>query len=697
MTVSNVHDLPCVPSADTMHAVVQRIFEHAGQLDGLIEIGTTDTRKGLKPPHPLNGGRKFSLAALDEAVEYAALQNANQNCNVYFSAGVCRVGSYEFSRATDADIKCVVACWVDLDAHGALQAAINIAESFALRPNLITYTGATPALRGQMWWIFDEPCADLALHRRLQIALVSKFGGDPSVINPSRVMRLCGSVAWPIKADRVLELTGIYADAEARAEPYSMDEFVLKMTRFGGLEAVAETSRPARAPGLPGAPSNVLDFSVAEPSYDLDGLIKRAAEPSQWHRHALLATAHLLGRGTPPDVVIELLTPALQQPGFSYVDTRNELGVMVQGALKRGLYHEAPPAPPIVAPGLGAAVEHRPSPFVSIDQLLQLPPPEWLVEGLLIETGVSGLFGAPGSFKSFVALDLGLSIAHGIDWHGRGVKQKRVLYICAEGQYGFGVRGLVWREHRAPGLTTDNFQILPLPVNFLDPACVDQFLQAVAAHTSGFDVFIVDTLARNFGEGDENSTKDMNAFVAGVSKLARAGAHVLVVHHVGKDAGKDERGSSAFRGALDGALRLDRDELSERVTLSVKKQKDGPEAEPISLVCVLAEAVHPLTGEIVTSRIPVLDEPVVRTDAVQAATESGVKLTRKQREALAVIDEGFVTLSTIAARLEVDKSNLRRVLNGLVGLSLITLDGDGFYRAAMPVSERKMTTDDHAK
>ena len=697
MTVSNVHDLPCTPHADTMFDVVQRIFANvdAGS-QAMVEIAWTDARA----PHALNAGELYELGQLEEAVDKAAQINAIPNCNVYFSAGLRSQGSYRHARASDVNVRQVVAVWADFDAAGAMSAAHAIAAQHDLAPNLVTFTGNDPHLRGQFWWILDEPTEDLALHRAIVSAIARHMGGDISVINPSRVMRLIGSVAWPLKAGRVLEMTGML-EGGTRVAPYSMDEIAGKLERAGWLERPEASPPRVTASGLVAAPgaqsNNVLDFSVAEPSYDLDGLIARAAEPSQWHRHALLATAHLLGRGTPPDVVIELLTTRLQQPGFSYVDTRNELGVMVQGALRRGLYHEAPAIP--LAPAAPVSAVQRTSPFVSIDQLLQLPPPEWLVEGLLIETGVSGLFGAPGSFKSFIALDLGLSIAHGIEWHGLRVKQKRVLYICAEGQYGFGVRGLVWREHRVAGQAVDPaaFSILPLPVNFLDPACVEQFLAAVAEHTSGFDVFIVDTLARNFGPGDENSTKDMNAFIAGISVLARGGAHVMIVHHVGKDATKDERGSSAFRGALDGALRLDRDELSERVTLSVKKQKDGPEAEPISLVCVLAEAVHPLTGETVTSRIPVLDAPVVRTDAVQAATESGVKLTRKQREALAVIDEGFVTLSTIAARLEVDKSNLRRVLQGLVGLSLITLDGDGFYRAAMPVSERKMTTDDHGK
>jgi len=654
-----------------MHDVIQRIFAHTGGLDGMVEIGFTDARKGLEPPHPLNSGRKFRLADLDEAVEFAAKQNANQNCNVYFSAGICHVGAYEFSRAADTNIHYVAACWVDLDAPGSLANAINIAESMALRPNLVTFTGNDPTPRGQMWWVFDEPTADLDLHRRLQMALASKFNSDPSVINPSRVMRLAGGVAWPIKAGRSLEMTGLVDDAATRPAPYAIEEFVTKMERFGGMGPAQ--AKAERAPRV-STGDNVLDFSRAAATHDVAGLIAGAALPNQWHRHALLLTAHVLGRGTPPDVAQELLTGSLQQPGFSYEQTWAEVGVMIGGAERR--FGRAPVQQPGIITADPGAIPA--SPFLTVDELLDLPPAEWMVDGYLPTHGMSALFAPPGAFKSFLAVDLALSVAYGLPWHGLATRQRKTLYVVSEGKHGFGRRVRGWQEHRAGGAATDQFMLLPAPVNFLDPGCVDDLIRAIGDHLGGVGFIVLDTLARNFGPGDENSTKDMNAYVAGTTRLAERGCHVLHVHHTGKDSDKGERGSSALRGALDASLKIDREKGSDVATLYVTKQKDGPEARPLRMTFPVCFASHPRTGEVFETRVATLaGEAAVAP--VAEAPDTG-KLSGLQRELMEHIRLGVGSVTVLTKITGGDKpANIRRALERLAARRLIEEDANGFW------------------
>src|SRR5438034_1345408 len=68
----------------------------------------------------------------------------------------------------------------------------------------------------------------------------------------------------------------------------------------------------------------------------------------------------------------------------------------------------------------------------------------------------------------------------------------------------------------------------------------------------------VDTLARCFVGGEENSAKDMGLFVAGLDRLrAATGAAVLVVHHTGRESGR-ERGSTALSGAVDTLMVIER-------------------------------------------------------------------------------------------------------------------------------------------
>ena len=48
------------------------------------------------------------------------------------------------------------------------------------------------------------------------------------------------------------------------------------------------------------------------------------------------------------------------------------------------------------------------------------------------------------TFKSFVALDMACCVAIGRPWHGRAVKQGRVLYCVGEGAAGFPKRLRAW-------------------------------------------------------------------------------------------------------------------------------------------------------------------------------------------------------------------------------------------------------------
>lgn len=656
-------DLPCQPNGDAVQAFLHRLFAHAGQR-GLIELSWTAT----KAPHKLEHARLYDLADLDELGEFAAAQNLSPNRNVYVSAGLRREGADRRHRATDRDVLACVALWADFDAAGGLSSAIAAAERAQLTPSIIVHTGHEPHLRGQLWWILEEPCGDMVQHMRLMRALTRALGGDPSIVNPSRVMRIAGSVAWPLKAGRQLEITALDEETDTRANPYSLEEIEQKLERMNAF--VAEPT------------AQVLDFNAAEPQLDLDDLVLRAKQVGLWHKSALQASAHLLGRGTPPDVTLDMLTPLLRQPGYTNLQTRNDLRTMIDGALKRGIYQSRDVEPPLVdvpVSGASSPLKSAPlNPFQSIDQLIDMPPVEWIIENYLPELGMSALYGPPGVFKSFVALDMGLSVAYGLPWHGMTVKQRRVLYVCAEGQHGLGTRALVWREHRAQGQRTDQFHVLPVPVNFLDPACVEQLITAISAHLGGVGLTIIDTLARNFGTGDENSTKDMKAYIDGAAMLIAMGSHVCHVHHSGKDDSKDERGSSAFRGALDTVLKLHREPGADLVTLYMQKQKDAPEALPMRLTVPIAEGVHPRTGEIVTSRVPTV--AAVLGEGAMDPADARAGLSTLQLKLLDLIGAGVSSVSILTSEAGTKKTNVTRALARLFERGLARSDENGFWK-----------------
>ena len=219
---------------------------------------------------------------------------------------------------------------------------------------------------------------------------------------------------------------------------------------------------------------------------------------------------------------------------------------------------------------------------------IQDEPVEWLIQDVLPRKGFSALFGPPGSFKSFVALDIAHSIATGTPWMGKEVSTPgAVLYICGEGHGGVGARIRACRLHHRtePGAkvyvirhqlnlrsSKEDIQQLHLAISNL-----------VQREEIRFELVQVDTLARAFGGGNENDSSDMGAFIASLSKIQRLlDCALQIVHHVGKDITKGLRGHSSLLGALDTELELQRldaalqdNQYAGSGNITITKQKDG--------------------------------------------------------------------------------------------------------------------------
>lgn len=208
------------------------------------------------------------------------------------------------------------------------------------------------------------------------------------------------------------------------------------------------------------------------------------------------------------------------------------------------------------------------------DELVRLPTPTWLIQGVLPSNGLIGLVGAPKSFKSFVALDCGCHISLGLDWHGRTVQEGPVVYIYAEGVSGLRQRVAAWKRYARLDSALD-VMFLPQRVSLNDEADARDLIEAIEKKLQGRRpaLVIIDTLNRNFS-GNENSSQDMGAFVRGCDLIREAtGAAVLVVHHKGHGADDRSRGSSVFEAACDTVILCTRDD--DRVTLDCKWMKDA--------------------------------------------------------------------------------------------------------------------------
>ena len=218
----------------------------------------------------------------------------------------------------------------------------------------------------------------------------------------------------------------------------------------------------------------------------------------------------------------------------------------------------------------------------TVEELESLPDPAWLLEGLLPQSALAELYGKFAVGKSFLALDWALSVAAGVPWLGRSMSQADVVYVSAEGGAGLKKRIAAWRT-KHPETDLSRFRAILAPVNMLDPKDVKALVQVIKDAPCEPSLVVIDTLARCFGDGDENAAVDMNRFVAGTDWIRAKfpGATVLVIHHSGKKANQGDRGSNALRAAADTVMKLTG--KGKALTLECEKQKDWEHFENIGL------------------------------------------------------------------------------------------------------------------
>ena len=98
-----------------------------------------------------------------------------------------------------------VSLWNDWDAPGEFERAREAYQ--AAKPNFGIITGTEPSLRTQAFWRLDEAITSPDDLEAALAGIQAVLGGDPTVIDAARLMRLPGSVAWAkSKAGRVDEI-----------------------------------------------------------------------------------------------------------------------------------------------------------------------------------------------------------------------------------------------------------------------------------------------------------------------------------------------------------------------------------------------------------------------------------------------------------------------------------------------------------
>lgn len=224
-------------------------------------------------------------------------------------------------------------------------------------------------------------------------------------------------------------------------------------------------------------------------------------------------------------------------------------------------------------------------PLLRPAELMGRPRPEFLVERHIPQNSLGFLVAAPGVGKSFMAQDLGLTIAAGMDeWHGEKIHRSgdgSVIYIASEGSFDLPLRIGAWCSfHGLDVGAVDRFRVLEAAVNFMDASSVEKLLRSVSSVGVRPALIVVDTVSRALPGADENMQKDMTMFVAACDRLRTAyGCAVMGLHHTSR-AG-NMRGSTVLSGAGDFIMELEREKedtgRSLIGTMTMAKQKAAPD------------------------------------------------------------------------------------------------------------------------
>lgn len=299
-----------IPQANVILSHLEHLFgDIPASIEGLIEYGWT---AGNDPRHPLNQARLLDCGGFDQAAHDIAQLNEVEFQNGYVGLGLRRPDASRSHRAKADDTTCLVAIWADLDSVGSPTHAIGLLSAVGLQPTLVVQTGEHPHLRVQMVWKLETPTQELGRAKLILRRLADLLGGDRSVCNVDRLLRVAGTVAWPIKPGRVPELTRLRLDFATRVEPYTLDEIERRLRSIDlllGGPSEGQSARPTQ-----------------------DERLRKSKTPHSWHDNVRDHIAHEIQAGLGVEAIVDS-AERYRLKGYSLEDTERDVRKMAEGAV----------------------------------------------------------------------------------------------------------------------------------------------------------------------------------------------------------------------------------------------------------------------------------------------------------------------------------------------------------------------------
>lgn len=256
---------------------------------------------------------KFAPDWIDDAVEWIVSLNQLGH-NIYVVRNPIRhdvTGS-----ASDDDIIGSFFLWADCDDPAA---AGNVYRFDGPKWTAAVTTGTIPSIRVHTYWALQEPCTDMAAWRSMQESIAAHFGSDRTVVNPSRIMRVGGTVAYPAKHKQergyIKEVTTIRTEYEDERPRVTFDQ----------MHRVFGASAPATAPHS--APDGI-QIDTGPQALDRERTAIQALSGQEWNNAVLRLVGSYIRKGL-SDSEVHALTDPLTLGGYTVDETRAEVQDMI--------------------------------------------------------------------------------------------------------------------------------------------------------------------------------------------------------------------------------------------------------------------------------------------------------------------------------------------------------------------------------
>lgn len=322
------------------------------------------------------------------------------------------------------------------------------------------------------------------------------------------------------------------------------------------------------------------------------------------------------------------------------------------------------------------------------DPMDGLTPPDYLIDDLFEMNAYSLIYGPSGCGKSFVEIDMMCCVASGSSFHGHETQKMPCIYVAGEGHNGLKARTAAWQKHHGIALKECQIYTSIGSIQILNRETAVKLASELKAiiESSGqkIGLVVIDTLARNIGDGDENSAKDIGMFFNILDELIRLpyGCHISIVHHSGKDAAKGARGSSALRAAVDQEFEVEQT-VRGKVTLTNHKMKEGA-TPPVQYfkVRVVDLGLRPNAKGVMKGVSSIVLEDL--TEVERPIKVTGGKIVKKGESALTsaeLIDfliDGWTGYKDIEEHFNCSSKTVKSVIQTAVAMGFIKLSGRGY-------------------